>query len=155
MDRTGAPLKGPGTVLGIVDLEFAFNHHRAEEIYQNWLYTFADGLPRVTIAIRHTWLDFVFIFFYSFFLFFGSKSVSESFSGKISALGKLLAMASLYAGLFDIFENIGILAMLKGNTGGAIPLFTGIFSSMKWILVICSLMYIIVFGGYTIFRKKR
>ena len=155
MGDLGAPLKGPGTPLGIIDLELAFNSERATAILQNWTYTYAGGITRSAIAISHTWLDFVFIFFYSFFLFFGNKSISETFSGWAASLGKIAAMLSLYAGLFDIVENLGLLAMLKGYTGNFIPEITGAFSFIKWILILYSIFYIITFGAISVFRRKK
>jgi len=154
MQRIGLPLKTADTPFGILNLEFAFNSNQASAIRWSWLYAHSENLRLTTIAIRHTWLDFVFIFFYSFFLFSGCLMVSNSFSGKIMEFGKLIAVSSLYAGFFDILENVGILLMLKGFTGGAIPLVTGILSSAKWFLVAVALLYIAVFGIASAFRRK-
>ena len=107
--KVGAPLKTENTPLGIVNLELSFNSSYASAIRTDWLYTFSGGMSKVAIAIRHTWLDFVFVFFYSYFLFYGCRSVSESLSGFASMLGKWLSIGALYAGLFDIIENIGII----------------------------------------------
>jgi len=155
LENVGALLKAPGSELGILNLELAFNPEQATAIHQNWIYTYANGLTRVEIATRHTWLDFVFIIFYSFFLLFWCKSISEMFTGWAASLGKFAATASIYAGFFDIIENLGLLAMLNGYTGGIVPLLTGIFSSIKWILVIFALLYLIVFGAASLFTKNK
>lgn len=154
MGNIGAPLRGPGTDLGIIDLEFAFIPERATSIFQNWNYSYAGGITRTALAIRHTWLDFVYIFFYACFFFLSNKAISAHFSGWVSTLGKWAAMAALYAGLFDIIENLGLLCMLNGFTGAVVPALTGIFSVLKWTLIFFSIFFMIVFGIISLFRKK-
>lgn len=155
MAKVGAPLKTENTPLGIINLELAFNGKYASAIRLDWLYSFSGSMSKVAIAIRHTWLDFVFIFFYSYFLFYGCKSVSDSLSGFVSKMGRWIAVGALYAGLFDIIENIGILLMMKGYITNGIALATGIFSAVKWVIVVVALGYVALAGPISILRKKR
>ena len=68
MAKTGQPLKTPVTPQGILNLEFAYNSDKVDGIVNNWA-----SINTVTAAKQNTWLDFIFLFFYSGFLFLASN----------------------------------------------------------------------------------
>ncbi len=153
MASTGSSLKTAATPNGILDLELAWNKSKTEHVISAWTATNADGSSNIKVAIKNTWLDFIFLFFYSLFLFYACKTISESFNGFTSGLGRFLAMGSLNAGLLDIVENAGMLTTLNGFSTNGISLLTAICSVIKWILALSALAYIILTGPFFIYRK--
>ena len=153
MTVTGKPLKMPATPLGILNLEFAYNASKTGAVMAAWSIPGLNGIDTVQAAIRNTWLDFVFLFFYSLFLFYCCKTIAESFSGFIQKTGKVLALGALYAGLLDIAENAGMLFTLNGFSSNGIALCTTICSVIKWILALSALAYVVLLGPLFILRK--
>ena len=84
----------------------------------------------------------------------------------LNKLGKLnnylfyLCLLPLFAGLFDYFENFGIITMLKSYPGNSILLsqITNIFSVLKSsftiIYFITLIIFLLVFGINKLFKKK-
>ena len=151
MAKTGAPLKTPGTPLGILDLEFAYNKAQTNTIIDGW--TTSDN---IAVAKLNTWLDFLFLFFYSFFLFFASKKIARTFQGMIAKTGQLVAKGALAAGFLDILENIGMLIALNGHVSGGIAFCTTFFSIIKWGLAIIAVLYVLtgaIMLAYRVIKK--
>lgn len=138
MAKTGAPLKTPGTPLGILDLEFAYNTAKTNTVIEAW--TASDN---IAAAELNTWLDFLFLFFYSFFLFFASKKIAGTFQGMIAKTGQFVATGALAAGILDILENIGMLIALNDHVSGSIAFCTTFFSIIKWGLAIIAVLYVL------------
>ena len=155
MMSTGKTLKTTATPLGIIDLELAYNISKTTGIITAWSTTGSDNINNIKVATRNTWLDFIFLFFYSLFLFYSCKSIAESFNGFLQKTGMLLAIGALYAGLLDIAENAGMLFTLNGFASNSIAMFTAICSAIKWILVLAALLYIVLFGPAFLLKKIR
>ena len=153
MMSTGKTLTTPATPLGIIDLEFAYNISKTTNVVAAWAVTGSDNVDNIKVAIRNTWLDFIFLFFYSLFLFYSCKSIAESFNGFPQKTGKILAIGALYAGLLDITENAGMLFTLNGFSSNSIAMFTSICSVIKWILALAALVYVIFFGAVFLLKK--
>lgn len=153
MMSTGEPLKTPATPLGILNLEFAYNLPKTTHVLNAWVLTGTAEMDNIKIAIKNTWLDFIFLFFYSLFLFYSCKSIAESFSGRLQKTGKYLAIAAMYAGLLDIAENAGMLLSLNGFSSNELALFTAICATIKWILALAALAYVVLLGPIFLLRK--
>jgi len=151
MAKTGATLKTPATPKGIIDLEFAYNASKASEVLIAW--TGFIPVDNNLIAIVNTWIDFIFLFFYAFFLYYLCKLIAASFNGTFNTIGNFLAKSALAAGVFDILENIGMLITLHGHISDYYTLLTFIFSITKWLLVIAAVLYAF-FAGSIILLKK-
>ena len=93
MNRTGATLKTPTTPHGIIDLEFAYNSDKTTQVLNAW--GPANSGDNIAAAEFNTWLDFIFIFFYSIFLFLGSKKISKSFAGRFGKAGRIISRGAL------------------------------------------------------------
>lgn len=148
----GASLKTPGTPKGILNLEFAYNTAQASSVLNAWAATSATN--NVFQAKMNTWLDFIYLFFYSLFFFHACQLLASSFSGIIQITGSLLAKGALIAGMLDILENTGMLLTLNGHLSQYTTLLTFIFSISKWILVIAAIMYVALMGSLLVRRKK-
>ena len=147
----GASLKTPGTPKGILNLEFAYNTAQASSVLNAWAATSATN--NIIQAKMNTWLDFIYLFFYSLFFFHACKILANSFSGSIQITGSLMAKAALIAGMLDILENTGMLLTLNGHLSQYITLLTFIFSISKWILVIAAILYVALMGSVLVRRK--
>lgn len=66
-----------------------------------------------------------------------------------------MAMAALNAGMLDIFENAGMLFTLNNFSSNGIALFTAVCSALKWFLVLCSVLYILLAGPWVLLRKDK
>lgn len=138
MAKTGAPLKTASTPLGILDLEFAYNTAKTTSVINAWAPS-----DNITAAKLNTRLDFLFLFFYSGFLFFTCKRIAGSFHGTVAKAGLLIAKGAILAGLLDILENIGMLIALNGHISGSIAFCTTFFSVIKWGLALISVLYVV------------
>ena len=147
----GASLKTPGTPKGILNLEFAYNTAQASSVLNAWAATSATN--NIIQAKMNTWLDFIYLFFYSLFFFDACQLLASSFSGSIRITGNLLAKGALIAGMLDILENTGMLLTLNGQLSEYTTLLTFIFSISKWALVIAAIMYVALMGSILVKRK--
>ena len=147
----GASLKTPGTPKGILNLEFAYNTAQASSVLNAWAATSATN--NIIQAKMNTWLEFIYLFFYSLFFFDACQLLASSFSGSIRITGNLLAKGALIAGMLDILENTGMLLTLNGHLSQYITLLTFIFSISKWILVIAAILYVALMGSVLVRRK--
>jgi hypothetical protein len=141
MMKTGATLKTPLTPKGILDLEFAFDKQHTDVVMTAWA---PDN--KTAAAIQNTMWDFVFLFFYSLFLFFTCNLLRTKFAPlnwKHNA-GKFFAGAAITAGLLDAGENLGMLQTLHGNGSDTVALVTVICSSIKWTLVLLVIAYVLI-----------
>ncbi|MGC4103093.1 hypothetical protein [Ferruginibacter sp.] len=143
MTINGAPLKTPQTPHGIIDLEFAYNTEKVNIIATAWQLQSADGLDDV--AENNTMWDFVFILFYASFFFAACKTLSKKFittHWKHTA-GIFLSKTAIAAGVLDIGENLGMLQTLSARGNDSIYLFTALCASVKWLLVLLILIYLL------------
>ena len=138
MTKTGAPLKTPGTPHGILNLEFAYNTTKATAVIDAWAPS-----DNIAAAKLNTWLDFLFLLFYSPFLFFAGKKIAGTFNGTVAKAGRLIARGALLAGFLDILENIGMLLSLNGHISGSTAFLTIFFSVIKWALALIAVLYVL------------
>ena len=142
MNRTGASLKTPATPLGILNLEFAYDTVKTTVVMNAWAP--ASHIDNIAVAKLNTWVDFLFLFFYSFFLFFTCNKIAQAFPGPVEKAGRLISKAALLAGFFDILENTGMLLTLNGYRSAIIAYFTTVFSVLKFGLVIIAVLYVLL-----------
>jgi hypothetical protein len=149
MAKTGAPLKTPTTPLGILDLEFAYNNTKVNTVLGAWKPTLQDD--KIEAAKINTYYDFVFLSFYSLFLFFSCRQIAQSNNSKI---GDAIAKGALLTGVLDIIENIGMLVSLSNHSSNMITMGTTIISIIKWGLAIAAVLYVLWGIVSTIITKK-
>jgi hypothetical protein len=146
MTKTGATLKTPATPNGILNLEFAYNTAKTTTVVKAWAPN-----NNITAAKNNTYYDFIFLLFYSLFLFLTGKKIAQI---KNSTTGLLIAKGALMAGVLDIFENAGMLYTLSANVSENVALFTTIFSVIKWLLALIAAVYCITGFIQLILRRK-
>lgn len=155
MSATGRSLKTAATPGGILNLELAYNKAKVTRILKAWEPGGSNQTDNIRVAISNTWLDFIFLFFYSFFLFYTCKTIAESHKGLMYRFGKVLAIGALNAGLLDIAENAGMLISLNGFTSNSIALLTAICSVIKWTLALTALAYTVILGPLYLLKRNR
>jgi len=143
MMMTGKTLKTEITPLGILDLEFTHYGVRAEKILIAWSAQ-GDTGSIINDAKRNTYLDFIFLLFYSSFLFCSCKLMVKKGVATYKKIANLFAYASLAAGFLDILENIGMLKILNGSVSGSITFFTTACAILKWTLVILVILFLLI-----------
>lgn len=153
MAQTGAALKSDVTPLGIIDLEFAYNTTKAKAVIDAWSPTIYEPAGKIKTATVNTWLDFIFLFFYSFFLFFACTDIARIIQGPVAKAGNILAKAALLSGFFDVLENAGMLLTLGGRLSANITFLTTFFSVIKWVLVLFAILYVLTGSLYLVYRK--
>jgi hypothetical protein len=146
----GKELYSPHAPNGIISLELASNGSKVQRVMDGWK---EQGL--VSTARNNIWLDFLFIPFYVmlFYSLCGNISVRLRFTP--AKLGVLLAFFSLIAGIFDVFENILMMAATYGAYNDLTAFFTTLFAYAKLLLLSLSLVYVIIFGTVAIWLRRR
>ena len=153
MEKTGASLKTTATPLGILNLEFANNTTKITTVLNAWAPT--PPADNIEAAINNTYYDFLFLFFYAFFLFFACKKIASVINGFLANAGNIIAVMALLAGFFDVLENTGMLLSLNGHTAGGIAFLTTFFSVIKWCFVIVAVLYVLTGVLILAYRKLK
>lgn len=151
MAKIGATLK-PATAHGILDLEFAYNTSKTTAVLDAW--SPATGVDNITAAKTNTCWDFLFLFFYSGFLFLACKKIAASISGPVAKAGRIIAVGALLAGFLDILENAGMLLTLSNHGSSAIAFSTTAISIVKWLLALIAVLYVLTGLIVLAFRRK-
>ena len=152
LQQQGKGLRTAHTPLAIVSLELANTEEDAQEVLTAWKPTTSINLIKTAqINIR---LDFIFIFFYSLFLFTACRKIRYHSQKWQKKAGKNFAYGALIAGGFDVFENIIMLDTLNGDYGFFSTLFTFICVVIKFILIAFAILYILL-GFPRLFRSQR
>ncbi len=146
MVKTGGPLKTATTPAGIINLEFAHNEAAVQEVLKAWKNASTSETDVIAAAKFNTALDFIYLLFYSFFLFTCSRQLAVLLKRQkiLSQWLDRFSIAALVAGVLDIIENYGMLRALEGNATDTLALFTTAVSMLKWLLVIMVLLLITV-----------
>jgi hypothetical protein len=145
MTKTGATLKTPATPNGILNLELAYNTEKTT-VVNAWVPN-----NNIGAAKNNTYYDFIFLLFYSLFLFLTGKKIAQI---KNSKAGLLIAKGAFAAGVLDVFENAGMLYTLSGNASESVALLTTIFSVTKWILALMAAVYCVAGLIQLILKRK-
>jgi hypothetical protein len=169
---TGKPLKTPETPSGIIALELAGTNAKVQSVLTAW-----RGFPitnnhfspsgfrsmeevfagsKIFAARKNTLYDFIFIIFYTSLFVACCKTLSRKLINNnfFSRAGKFIAKAAIVAALLDVIENIGMLLSLFGKGSDTNAMMTMTASSIKWLIVFCTIVYIVVAFLYWKTRKS-
>ncbi len=150
MRISGAPLITSHTPRGIINLEFAYNFPTANQVLLAW-----KNEQLLDVAISNTYYDFIFIICYSFFFMLSCRLLSKRFTGWLQQTGYLLSTGALVAGGLDMIENTGMLFSLHGHLSANIALATACCASLKFLLLIAALLYLVGAGLAALLVKKK
>ncbi|NTW84190.1 MAG: hypothetical protein HGB36_12655 [Chlorobiaceae bacterium] len=135
----GLASKEEGIPLGIMNLEISWSTQRAESIVKAWK---KRGV--IERAVQQTQLDFAFLFIYPAVLSLSCTMISGGGNGTALILGNVLSWAVLLCTPFDAFENFMLLRMLKGTFEPDIAKLTSISASLKFLIILVTLLYLLV-----------
>lgn len=126
-----------------LDLQFSYTPEKAYQLLAQFS---AEDLK--TYQIVELTVDVVYPLLYGFFL---SLLIFQFRKNYVLAIVPLLAI------LADLFENTGIVVLISSlpkqlNTVASI---TSIFSSLKWSLIVISILLIVIFGVQRLFLNKK
>ncbi len=145
--------KFPSTKAGIVSLEFAKTKKNVTEILYEWNTVSSKNIHQH--AVTNTAIDFLFIFFYSLFLFYACFWFSIKQQGLLSKLSRFISLLALVAGLLDVIENYFLLKMLSHSITDAEVLLTWWIAAVKFSLAGIAVVWILInIPMYFIFKPK-
>lgn len=123
---------------GIVSLELAADKTAAEAMLACWRNV--HGKDLISIAIRNTQIDFIYLLCYSMLGYIACMGVAKMLSKPWQKMLSWLAIAALAAGLLDVFENVLMLETLQSGVKAQVVTATKIFATTKFFLLACVLL---------------
>jgi hypothetical protein len=144
----GEPLVTPVSKAGIVSLELAKTTEQSNIILNQWK---NDGI--IQQAITNTYIDFLFLLFYSLFLYAVCWSYSLRQQAPWASMSRKLAMAALLAGLCDVIENYFMLQMLEQQVTETRAYLSWLFAAIKFMLLIPVVLWSLICLPL-LFRRK-
>lgn len=152
MITTDLPLRTVGTPLGIFHLEFAYNAGELTSILKVWQDGHHGKGNLVSLARLNTYLDFLFLTFYGYLLFCACRFMALKIKNGYGKLGLLMAKLAIMGAVFDIVENVFMLAAMDGVYGPISLLVMAGAAAIKWTIVILAITYIL--GGIALLTTK-
>jgi hypothetical protein len=145
MRPSGQKLVTPFTPYGIFNLELAISKSNVKNILNAWSDTNGGKVPIIAAAKTNIRLDFLFIFFYSLFLFTYTRLITAPFHKKTFVFKWKLWMipAGLVAGGLDLIENLGMLLNIRGHVSARWVNITFVASALKWGTLLILMLYLI------------
>ena len=134
MSTTGKPLITNTTPLGILDLEFAYNSIKVEQIMTAWK-------NLIDTALINTYWDFLYLFFYAFLLVNICKLIHHRLPHTYGKVGLLFARLAILAAFLDIIENGFMLHVLNNNYNATSLKLMVAASVLKWAVVLIVVLY--------------
>lgn len=128
-------IKNEGVLHGIIDIEIPKNPYRAATIVSVW-----KKMGVIDKAILQTRIDFLYLLIYPLAISLACTLLVGRGETLVS-VGIGLSWAVLLCIPLDFFENIMILKMLSGSCNTPIPQITTLVATIKFILILLSLIY--------------
>jgi hypothetical protein len=140
----GQQLVTPASPRGILDLEFARTAERLRQLKLFW--NPAD-------LMKNIYLDFLFIFSYTWFLSAAAMNLSERTGWEKT--GKMVVSLAIAAGFFDILENFLMIMIYQGRFQPGLLELVYIVALVKFLMAALALVYIIISLPFVFLKTKR
>ena len=150
MMRLDRPLRTPAAPLGIISFELAGSPEAARQIVTSW------GPAARRSAALSLWLDYAFLISYALVLSLLCTGVARAWPStghRVRRMGFILAGGQWLAALLDLVENILLQQILAGALAPLLPLAARWCALVKFSLIACGWLYIVVAGGI-VFRNR-
>jgi hypothetical protein len=121
----------------IVRLELAGSETEAREIVEGWSHA-----ETVDMAFLQG-VDELHPFAYGLLLATAAVWSGRRVRGRAARWAPLVAWMVLGAALFDLLENVGMIAMIRGHFEGPIPTVTTTFAVVKFALLVTAVLYVL------------
>lgn len=141
---SGYALQTPNYPYGIVHLPFAYDVEKANSILAEWTIMNGQGLPLTEVARLNTYYDFIYLFFYGFLLYHLCRLIFQRFRNGYGVWGNLMSKFALMAAVFDVLENVLMLAVLDRNYDRFVLLCMAGVSFLKWLTVAVVILYVFI-----------
>ena len=133
MTKAGGP--------GITEFELVRTADRAAQYMNDW------GDAGVNAAKWAVWMDFPFIVLFAAFLSLLMRAAADRCQDRgrptLERVGRRIWALPIVAGSFDAIEDIGLLAILYGDTGSLAPAVATGFAVAKFALLFVVLAYLV------------
>ncbi|MEJ2295282.1 MAG: hypothetical protein P8Y23_11005 [Candidatus Lokiarchaeota archaeon] len=126
-----APLSASVSTYNVLDFELAWTTERITQIFASW------GIVGMEAQALGVYWDFLYIVGYVFFISGCILLVSRILNGKLQKVGLYMTLTPIFAGIFDIIENINLLIMLQNpiNFNAFVPFIASISAVIKFSLL--------------------
>jgi hypothetical protein len=125
----------------IVDLEFAWDEERVDEIRTDW------GNEGEDAARLSLWVDFAYLLSYGSLLVLASAATRDLAASRgwrrVAAFGAIAIPAAAAGAIFDAVEDVWLLIALGGNGGDLAPALAAIAAGLKFALVAVAILYVL------------
>lgn len=145
-----APLHTEEAPGGIVSFELAKTIDKTELILLSW-----DSNAKISAGLS-LGIDFLFLISYSIFIATSCLLVAYKYKDIkpiIYKIGITLAYLQFVAALFDAIENVALIKLLLGSQNAIYPSIAFYFATMKFLLIILAIVYILSSLIVLIFQK--
>lgn len=143
LDRPAQTQSAPS---GIVSFELAGSVANAQAMMDSW-----NDTARINIAFG-LGFDFLFMPVYAGALSLGVLLAEDRRKGSWTVIGKVVGWGAFVAIVFDSIENIALFSILQGHITSPYPQLAAWCASIKFLLIICGIVYGLV-GWF--FPEKR
>ena len=144
-------LKTPAAPNGIVSFELAQTLPKSQAILASW------NEQAKTFAGLSLGFDFLYITIYTVFLalllYFSLKKITNN--KVLYKIGKTLIYLIFLAGLFDVIENIALIKLLSGQQQAILSRIAYGAASLKFLIIILGILFLITNWGYALFLKRK
>jgi hypothetical protein len=121
----------------MVRLQLAGSEAKAQEIVAGW----TPG-EAVDMAFLQG-IDFVHPLAYGLLLTAGAVWAGRRLRGRLARWSSLVAWVAAAASLFDVLENVGMIAMIRGDVGSPAPQITTAFALGKYAMFLVVMPYVL------------
>ncbi len=152
MVRLDQPLRTAAAPRGIVSFELAGSPEAIREILISWG---VDGRRNAALSLQ---LDYAFLLAYALVLSLLCTGVAHAWPEshpRLRRTGFILAGCQWLAALLDLVENILLQNILAGATASFLPLVARWCALVKFSLIACGWLYIVIAGGIRVFAHRR
>ena len=136
---------------GIISFELAKDEFLSRAIINSW-----DETARTAAGISMG-LDYIFLVVYSLFIAVLIQKLNISLwkNSSIYVLGRILVIAILITAISDAIENVALIKLLLGDINEIWSSIAFYFASLKFILILCCIIYIIINALILLVKKPR
>jgi hypothetical protein len=131
----------PDGTPGILEYEFVGDRARAARFLSEWG---SDGRDAARLSL---WVDFGFMVTYGAFFTLAALATRDFARERglraLAAAGLVAPFCAANAPIFDAGENIGLLLILGGHGGSAVPTLATACASVKWVLIGLAIAYVL------------
>lgn len=146
------PLKTAPAPQGIVSFELAGTYENVQRILISWG---ENGRRNAVLSLK---VDYAFLIAYALVLYLLCAGVARSWPERypyIRRLGFILAGGQWVAALLDSLENFLLQLILNGSAASHLPLAARWCALVKFTLIACGGLYILLAGGIRIISHSR